>query len=273
MLVTTQKEESLRKSLVIAVTAAVMLIAAASAYAAINTYTAKDVVSPAKAGTAKKPVSVGYSEALTATGTAGNRTAELNNIKTTIYGLKLNAKGLPTCSVASIAAAKSDTACPKGAMLATGDITAVIGSPTNFSTTDPTATACDPDLHVWNAGGGNMAFFFVEAPGHLCAGGAVTTGAVPPYPASRKQQGKNLVVNVPIPKYVTQPLGLAGSLETEHLKWFNLSTKVHGKKVGVLQSIGCQNGKRPYSVSFNATLPTTNTTETKTVSGKQACSK
>ena len=38
-----------------------MLIAAASAYAAINTYTAKDpVVSPDKAGTATKPVSVGY---------------------------------------------------------------------------------------------------------------------------------------------------------------------------------------------------------------------
>lgn len=261
----------MRKSLVIAVTAAIMLIAAASAYAAINTYTAKDVVSPAKAGTAKKPVSVGYTEDFTATGTNGNRTAELNNIKTTIYGLKLNTKGLPTCSLASIAAAKSDTACPKGAMLATGNITAVIGSPTNFSTTDPTATACDPNLHVWNAGGGNMAFFFVEGPGHLCAGGAVATGAVPPYPVTRKQQGKNLVVNTPVPSYVTQPLGLAGSLETEHLKWFNLSTKVGGKKVGVLQSIGCQNGKRPYSVAFTATLPTTNTKETKTISGKQAC--
>jgi hypothetical protein len=263
----------LRKSLVIAVTAAVMLIAAASAYAAINTYTAKDVVSPGKAGTAKKPVSVGYTENLTATGTNGNRTAELNDIKTTIYGLKLNTKGLPTCSTASIAAAKSDTACPKGAMLATGAITAVIGSPTNFTPTDPSAQACDPNLHVWNAGGGKMAFFFVEGPGHLCAGTAVKTGAVPPYPATRKQQGKNLVVDVPIPTYVTQPLGLAGSLETEHLKWFNLSTKVNGKKVGVLQSIGCQNGKRPFSVTFNATLPTTNTTETKTVSGKQACSK
>jgi hypothetical protein len=261
----------LRKSLVIAVTAAVMLIAAASAYAAINTYTAKDVVSPAKAGTAKKPVSVGYSEALTATGTNGNRTAELNNITTTIYGLKLNDKGLPTCSVATIAAAKSDAGCPKGAMLATGDITAVIGSPTNFSTTDPTAAACDPNLHVWNAGPGKMAYFFVEGPGHLCAGGAVATGDVPPYPVTRKQVGKNLVVNTPIPGYVTQPLGLAGSLETEHLKWFNLSTKVNGKKVGVLQSIGCKNGKRPYSVKYTANLPTTNTTESKTVSGKQAC--
>ena len=260
----------MRKTLVIAVTAAIMLVAAASAYAAINTYTAKDAVTPAKAGTPSKPVSVGYTETLTATGTAGNRTAELNDIKTTIYGLKANTKGLPTCSTASIAAAKSDTGCPKGAMLATGAITAVLGSPTDFS---KAGQACNPNLHVWNAGGNKMAFFFVEGPGHLCVGGAVKTGAVPPYQATRKQQGKNLVVDVPIPTYVTQPLGLAGSLETEHLKWFNLSKKVHGKKVGVLQSIGCKNGKRPFSVAFNATLPTTHTTETKTVSGSQACTK
>lgn len=261
----------MRKSLVIAVTAAIMLIAAASAYAAINTYTAKDVVSPAKAGTAKKPVSVGYTEDLSATGTSGNRTALLTDIKTTIYGLKLKTKGLPTCSLSQIAAAKSDTGCPKGAMLATGAITAVIGSPTNFSTTDPTATACDPMLHVWNAGAGQMAYFFVEGPGHLCAGGGVKTGGVPPYAATRKQQGKNLVVDTPIPGDVNRPFGAAGSLETEHLKWFNLSTKVKGKKVGVLQSVGCQNGKRPWSVKFTANLPTTNTTESKTVSAKQTC--
>ena len=261
----------MRKSLVIAVTTAIMLIAAASAYAAINTYTAKDVVSPAKAGTAKKPVSVGYTEDLSAKGTNGNRTALLTDIKTTIYGLKLIDKGLPTCSLTQIATAKSDTGCPKGAMLASGAITAVIGSATNFSPTDPTATKCDPMLHVWNGGGGNLAFFFVEGPGHLCADGAVKTGGVPPYQATRKQQGKNLVIDTPIPSNVNRPFGGAGSLETEHLKWFNLSTKVKGKKVGVLQSVGCQNGKRPISVAFTATLPTTNTTETKTVSGKQAC--
>jgi hypothetical protein len=263
----------LRKSLVIAVTAAVMLIAAASAYAAINTYTAKLSFAPTKAGTSAKPVGAGYTENLMATGTGGNRTALLTEIKTTIYGLKANTKGLPTCSVTQISTAKADTGCPKGAMLASGNITAVIGSPTNFSTTDPTATACNPLLHVWNAGNGQLAFFFVDAPGHLCAGGAVATGAVPAYPATMKQSGKNLVVDVPIPSFVNRPLGLAGSLETEHLKWANLSTKVKGKKVPVLASVGCQKGKRPWTVKYTATLPTTNTTESSSVSGKATCSK
>jgi hypothetical protein len=264
----------LRKSLVIAVTAAVMLIAAASAYAAINTYTAKDVVSPAKAGTPQKPVSVGYTEDFKAAGTNGNRTALVDDVKTRIYGLTANAKGLPTCSVDSISAAKTDTGCPKGAQLASGFITAVIGSPTDFTPSDPTAFECDPLLHVWNAGAGKLAYFFIDTPpgsAHDCGDGAIKTGAVGAYPGTRTQQGKYLVIDTPIPDYVNRPLGLAGSVETEHLKWFNLSRKVKGKKVGVLQSVGCQKGTRPYSVAFTATLPTTNATETKTISGKQPC--
>jgi hypothetical protein len=265
---------ALRKSLVIAATAAISLILAASAFAAINTYTAKDVISPTKAGTPKKPVSISYTEDFIASGTNGNRTALVDDIKTRIYGVTANVKGLPTCSMSSIAAAKSDTACPKGAMLASGSITAVIGSQTDFTPSDPTAFRCDPLLHVWNGGGGKLVYFFVDtAPGtaHDCGNGVVTTGGVGPYAGTRKQQGKYLVIDTPIPDYVNRPLGLAGSLETEHLKWFNLSTKVKGKKVGVLQSVGCQKGKRPYSVAFTATLPTTNTTETKTVNGKQSC--
>jgi hypothetical protein len=263
----------MRRTLVIAATAAVMLIAAASAYAAINSYTAKIAVSPSKAGTAAKPVPAGYVENLSATGTNGNRTALLTDIKTTIYGLKANTKGLPTCSVSQISTAKKDTGCPKGAELATGSITAVLGSLTNFSTTDPTATACDPNLDVWNAGSGKLAFFFVDAPGHLCAGGAITTGAVGAYPATIKQSGKNLVVDVPIPKYINEPVGLSGSLESEHLKWFSTAKTTKGKKTTVLASVGCQKGKRPWSVKFTATLPTTNTTESKTLTGKSACTK
>jgi hypothetical protein len=268
----------LRKTLVIVATAAVALIAAASAFAAINTYGAKMKFSPSKAGTSKKPAAAGYTQDLKAAGTNGNRTALIDNITTTIYGYKATTKGLPTCSVAQISTAKSDTACPKGAMLATGYITAVIGSPTNFTPTDPTANPCDPLLHVWNAGTTgkkiNLAFFFVDnTTNHQCLNGAITTGAVPAYPATLQQKGKNLVTDVPIPSFVNRPVGLAGSLETEHLKWFNAKTKVKGKKVPVLASVGCKNGKRPWSVKYTATLPTTNTTESKTVSGTSRCSK
>jgi hypothetical protein len=258
----------LRRTLLIATTAAVLLIGAASAYAAINSYTAKVTVSPAKPGTKAKPVAIGYTEDLTAAGTNGNRTALLEDIKTTLSGTKLTLKGVPTCSLSSIATAKNDTGCPKGALLAHGYIHAIVGSATDFKAP---AEPCNPGLDVWNSGGGKLTYFFVDTAAHNCDALGLKTGSTGPYPATYKQQGSKVVVDSPIPSFVNRPLGLAGSLELEHLKWLNLKTKVNGEKVGVLQSVGCTGANRNYAVSFTANLPTTNTTETKVVSGKAPC--
>jgi hypothetical protein len=259
----------LRRILVIA-TALVVLVAAASAYAAINTYSAKLGLTSKQAGTAKKPVTVGFTQDLKASGTSGNRTAVLLNIKTTIYGLKSDQKDFPTCSLSSIAAAHSDSACPKQAEFAKGYITAVLGAQTNF--TSPGA-ACDPALDVWNGGPGKLSYFFVETPAHMCLGGALKTGAVGPYPGTVKQSGKNLVINVPIPKTVDFPVpGQVGSLETEHLVYTKMSKKVGGKTVSAFSSVGCKSGKRPFSVAYTATLPTAGPAkETDTVSGSAPC--
>lgn len=262
-----------RKALIAITAGLVVLAVAATAYAAtaINTYGAKLSFTTKKAGTAKKPVTIGYTENLTAAGTNGNRTGLIDDIKTTIYGLKASTKKIPTCSSATIAAKSSDSSCPKGALLATGYITAVVGSPTNFVPSDPTAFNCDPDLDVWNSGGGHLTYFFVDTLTHLC--GPLKTGSVGPYPGSMKQVGKNLVVDTPIPSFVNRPLGgaLAGSLETEHLVWAKSSKTSKGKTVPVLQSVACKSGKRPWSVAYTATLPTTNVTQSQTISGKSAC--
>jgi hypothetical protein len=260
----------LRRILVLVTTGVVLLVAAASAYAALNTYTAKLGFTSSKPGTAKKPVATGYTEDLKATGTNGNRTAVLLDIKTTIFGLKANTKGLPTCSAAQISAAKNDTVCPKGAKLATGFITAAVGSSTNFTAT---AAPCDPGLDVWNSGGGKLTFFFIEEAAHNCNALGLKTGSTGPYPGTEKQVGKNLVVNVPIPSFVSFPLpGLAGSLETEHLVWAKSSKTTSGKSQAVLSSVACQGSKRPYSVAFTATLPTAGPAkEIKSVSGSGPC--
>lgn len=257
------------RRIVLIATALGVLVAASAAYAAINSYTAKITFTSKKPGTAAKPVPTGYTENLTASGTNGNRTAVLLDIKTTIYGLKADGKDFPTCTLTQIANAKNDTVCPKGAEVATGWITASVGSATNFTAA---GTACDPDLDVWNSGQGKLTFFFVDTPTHQCLGGALTTGSTGPYPATYKTVGKNLVVDVPVPNYVSFPLpGVAGSLETEHLVWKSTTKKVHGKTVASIASVACSGKKRPYSVAFKANLPTTSTTETKTVSGSAPC--
>jgi hypothetical protein len=118
-----------------------------------------------------------------------------------------------------------------------------------------------------------LTFFFVETPAHQCLGGALTTGGTGPYPATYRQVGKYLELDVPIPDYINYPVpGLVGSLESEHLTFAKLTRPVHGKTVAATSSIGCQGHNRPYSATFTSTLPSNGATkEIHTVSASAAC--
>jgi hypothetical protein len=253
------------KRIVLAATAAATLIAATVAFAAtpINTYKATVSFSQSSSGTAKKPVKTAFTQKFVVTpGTAGSRAGILLNINNTVYGLKVNVKGLPTCTIGTITAAGTDAKCPKGALIAKGSIKALLGSSTDFSTS-ATAGSCNPNLDVWNAGQGKLAFFFVPATSgaHSCLGGAIKVGQVPPYPGTYKQSGKNIVVNVPIPATVDYPSqNLVGSLQSETLKWSSPA----------ITSVACQGNKRPYTNTFTATLPGQANQVTKT-SGSASC--
>jgi len=263
------------RRIVVVATALAVLVTAASAYAAtggFNTYTAKLSFSPNKAGSGKAPSALGFTQQYVAGGTSGNRTAPLTDIKTKIYGIVPNSKAFPTCSAAKIAAAKSDTGCPKGALVATGAITAILGPASSPSASTPGTLPCDPLLHAWNGGGTKIVFFFVDqAPAHTCAGGAITTGTVGPFVGTTKVVGKTLVMDTPIPNYVSFPItGIEGSLTSETLHWLKVTKKVHGKTVAYNQSVACNKGKRPYSVTFTAEM--NGQSQSGTVSGTQKCS-
>jgi hypothetical protein len=261
------------RRLILIATAMGVLVVAGAAYAAINSYTAKVTFTSKAAGTAKKPVPIGFTEQYTATGTVNPvRSALLHDIDTKIYGLAVDQKDFPTCALNTIASAKSDAGCPKGALIATGYIHATVGSLTNFTAA---GSPCNPGLDVWNSGAGKVTFFFVDTPAHNCNALGLKTGSTGPYPGTVKTVGKYLVMNTPIPKFIYEPVGLAGSLNLEHLVYTHQSKKVGGKTVQSLASVACSGGKRPYSVSFTAQQPnssgTGGTTETKTVSGSAPC--
>ena len=261
------------KRIAVALTVIVALIAVGGASAAIDTYTASIAFTGRTAGTPSKPVPIGYTENLKVQGTKGNRAGVQLVIKTRIYGLVENGKDFPTCTVAQIGNAHNDTVCPKGAEVATGYITATLGSAMDF--TKP-GSACDPKLDVWNSGPGKVTFFFVETPTHVCLGGSLKTGGTPPYPATYTTQGGYLNLTVPVPNAINYPLGvtggLVGSLESEHLKYFKQTRRVHGKTVAMTASVGCQGGKRPYSAKFTSTLPPAGPAkQTSTVSKSAPC--
>ena len=253
------------RRIVVIATALAVLVGAVSAYAAssgLNTYSAKIGFKPNKAGSGKAPAALGFTENYVADGNNGNRTAPLTDIKTKIYGLKVNTKGKPTCSQAQIAAAHSDAGCPKGALVATGSITAILGPVSSPSASTPGTVPCDPLLHAWNGGPGKLVFFFVDqAPAHSC--GPIQTGGVPPFTGTVKTVGKTLVQDTPIPSYVSFPItGVEGSLTGEILHY----SKAYNA------SVACKGGKRPYSVSFSAESAPNTPSETQTVTGTSKCS-
>jgi hypothetical protein len=253
--------------------AVAMLITATAAFAAapVNTYKTPYSFSPKSSGTAKKPVKATFKQVIQVTpGTPGNRAGVLSDIKTTVYGLKIDGKDFPTCLASTIQSASNDTGCPKGALLASGSISAVLGSSTDPTVATGTVGPCTPLLHVWNGGQGKLVFFFVDtpAPPHQCLAGEIATGSVGPYPGTYKQVGKNLVMDTPIPNSVDYPAGFVGSLGSETLNWKGQSSKGHIS----IASVACQGNKRPYSTAFTAApIQTSTALQTVTVKGSAPC--
>ncbi len=220
--------------------AAVLLVGASAAYAALNQYTAVMAFS-GKAGTPKKPAAVSFVQTLGSTPTPPNvRSAPLTDIKTTIYGLKSSVTNkTPKCSdTTRMVVLKTDKFCNPKAMVASGPVTSLLGGKI---LTEP-GTACSPLLHVWNGGPGKLWYFFVTDATHSC--GSLHTGDTQAFPGYVKQVGKNLVVDVPQPKFISTEVaghpGLYGSLIKERLTWFK----------GFQVSTGCKAGHRPYTVTY-----------------------
>ena len=149
---------------------------------------------------------MGFTQKYIANGTTGNRTAPLTNIKTTIYGMVSDGKDFPTCSLAKIQAAGSDTGCPKGALVASGSITAAPRTGERPECVCARPLPCDPLLDVWNAGQGKVVYFFVDQGSHTLRRRRRPDRRRRPFPGTVKTVGKNLVMNTPIPSYVSFPL-------------------------------------------------------------------
>jgi hypothetical protein len=253
---------------------AALLALGGVAYAAtaLNKYGATLKFTSSKPGSSAKPVALGYTEGLTASNVDSSKVAApLVDIKTTIYGMKSNLKDFKTCSEKTIETGpKYNLNCPSGSEVATGFVNAELGGP---SLSKSAAVACNPDLVVYNGGGGKEFYFFTAPTPTACHG--LTTGATAPYVGTIAQSGKNLVINVPLPPDVSTKVANLpdeyGSLIKESIKVSALSTKVHGKTVYSQESVACQGSKRPYSVSFTSVTSASGPKSTSTVKGSAKC--
>ncbi len=265
----------MRRTVTIAV-AITMLVTAAAAYAALNTYTASYAFS-GRAGSPKAPASVGYKVNYTAANvTSGYRAAPLIKIVSKVYGLSNNGQDFPKCSIATIdRSPKFNGNCPRGSLVASGRVDSLLGG-TNLSTSTAAGgsagSPCRPYLDVYNGGKNVQYFFFFVKTGTDCAG--LKTGASAPWTGTISQQGKYSVESIPLPPDISTKAGnlngVFGSLITESVTYGNLTKRVRGKTVPYNASIGCLHGKRPTSTTFTATNGA-GTTESRTVNYTANC--
>ncbi len=268
----------------LALTALLCLLVAGAAYAAgtpvtaaPNTYTGNFAVAGG-AGTVAKPKAVAMTETLgMGSSTSGNVGAPLVSIKTTTYGVKApNGKYFPKCTAAQIntqggSTQKWNKVCPAGSLVATGNVSAALTSP-SVKLAGP-GSPCALQLWVYNAGPSQETFFFTTTPAQ-CAG--LTTGAAAAWTGSVSEQGRYLVTNTPEPadvSYNAGNVGLFGSLQNETLKFKKLTVKHAGKVYPYLESTGCSKGARPFTITYTATESNTGspTVGTGTVKGSASC--
>ena len=254
------------RRIIIIGTALAVLVSAAAAWAASdpNSYKSSVATSPKKAGSAAKPKPLGWTQTISVkSNQSGKNAAPLKDIKTWIYGFKVDTKLAPTCSSSTIESSDGSS-CPAKSVVATGTLSAVLGPPNRDSAESEN---CDVDLSVYN-GGKNYVWFFFKVPSPSdCPG--VTTGDVTPYKGTFSKSGKDLVLNVPVPADASTDagnLGFYGSLVHESLTW----KKITKKHKGYFTTDACKAGKRPYKVKYTDTTNGSNSYST-TQSGKAKC--
>ncbi len=266
----------MRRKIIILTALCMLAVGATAAYGATaaNNYSGTSQSFSKGAGSSKKPVGISYKQTLNAKNNDPSKAAAvLVNIKVKIYGLKSNAKQFPTCSAAKMVIKKSDKFCPKASKFATGHVNSLLGNPTLSLAQGPNGrTPCNPDLDVFNAGHNKLWFFFTTKSAIQCAG--LTTGATAPYPGTVSQQGKFQVTNIPLPAdistQVAHQTNFWASLIHETLNWSKVSIKVEGKTQFNTVSVGCQKGKRPWSITYTATT-NGHDRQTSTVNGSAKC--
>jgi hypothetical protein len=189
-------------------------------------------------GTPKKPKVVSNSFSYDVTGAPGQRAATATKFVATTVGLVQDGKGFPVCTAEMIDSVKSDSICPKGSEIGTGNLTALIG-PDN-DTSSATVITCKKDIHLYNTGRHTFAILGVGDPKD-CA----SIGYIYPTLGSWSQQGKKLVMDLPVPENVQHPLpGVSGYFNHSETTYFNMVTGKGKKKHGYFMSVGCGKAKQ-----------------------------
>ena len=236
----------MRKFLIVAVAAFAAIAFAAVSFAQTPAATMTVKVSPADAGTAKKPKNSKI--ALKIENTATNRTMSKLTI-TTAKTFKLSAEGLTKCSKAKLEA-NGPAGCPKASRVGKGTAKALVG------VTSPNPTSLTFDVTAVVTGAKTISFDLQgrELPVHVLAPGTLS--------------GRKLTIQVPNQAQQPAPGVYAGLV--------SLETTLTARKGShyLASTTGCTKKKHPFSAVMTF-VPNGSDTTGGTVSTKasSACTK
>ena len=232
----------MRKSLsavaVVVGTASVTAVAFAGGTGDTYTTTAK----AGSGGSASKPVPVSASFHFDAAGAGGGRPVTPKEVNFIWEGIKENGASFPKCTAAEIDVAQSDSVCPKGSLVATGVIEAILGPEGNRTSN----VGCVKQLKLYNSGKGRTTLFPTGDPSK-CAG----VGYQPPIDMPWKTVKGARQLRLPFPENISHPLpGIEGAFASLELKLKKMTVKKKGKKIGYLESKGCAKSTRTFTLTI-----------------------
>jgi len=259
------------RRIIISGAALAVLVGGGVAFAAandFNSYTATQTFSPSSAGSPKHPVPISIHEVWHAKGNNGHNTAPLTRIVAKMYGVKTDGKDFPKCTAKTINeqnghGGKWNKVCPKGSLIPSGPVNSLFVPGSNATASNP--PQCNPYLSIYNGGPTTQVFFFSEypdapSPKYSCLNGAVKTGAAAAYNGYVTEPSSSnhnvWTINIPLPPNVSTSAGgikgVYASLVKLDVLYKKLTAKKNGHTIAYGASIGCKNGKRPYSTTFYA---------------------
>jgi opacity protein-like surface antigen len=192
-----------------------------------------------RGGTTAKPKAADLKFAFQLTaGTTVPQVVKTYTIK--VEGGRVNWRILPGCASAKMDAAASDASCPTAAKVGSGTLKALIGS-TGAAVAD--AQTCTLPFKIYNSGGGKAALWIKTE-------GGCPVPIAQSVPARWTQSGTTGGLTFTVPDLLRHQVGLDLPVVDAKATISKITKTVRGKKVGFLESTGCKDGKRDFSVQF-----------------------
>jgi hypothetical protein len=210
----------------------VALVVSAVAYAA-SMQRLDASVTPSKAGTPKKPKPIQLLVELTGSTDDGSVPPASKHVITRFgKGIVFNGAPFPSCTLETLNDAnKGPSKCPPGSKIGTGEATAHIGN-------DPTGPDEQLVVTVFNGPKGKSTLFHLKGTAPVAVNAAFA-GSI------KKDSGKyGYKLDVVIPKSLYNPVGTTYTPLTHFKVKIKATTKVKGKTVGLLATVGCPKGKK-----------------------------